>query len=242
LEANMKSKDTISIDLKINWPVLVGLVIIAGIMMIAYSAVHAQADEPANINELAAATDPSENNPEALNAVPELQCSAGFVPTVNGECIPTDDLGTVQSSDDLSSLEAVQSSSTGHFYLTNSSYSTIQTLNACASGYHMASLWEILDVSNLIYDMDHPAAHTKADSGYGPPSGWYGWVRTGGASSNSSTTGTGNCLNWSSTASDVYGVAIRLAFEWEAAPGDISTWDATSFACSFYGPVWCVKD
>jgi hypothetical protein len=127
-----------------------------------------------------------------------------------------------------------------HFYLTNVSYPTNQALNACASGYHMASLWEILDVSNLIYDQDHPDAHTKDDSGYGPPSGWYGWIRTGGASSSSSTTGTGNCLNWSSTASDVYGVAIRLATQWEAAPGDISTWDATSFTCSPVGPVWCV--
>ena len=127
-----------------------------------------------------------------------------------------------------------------HFYLTNASFTTDQVLTACAAGYHAASLWEILDVSNLTYDYNHPAAYNKADSGYGPPSGWYGWVRTGYDSSGSPTTGSGNCNTWSTTSSGVSGVSVRLSNSWEAAPGDISTWDATSFTCNFSGPVWCV--
>ncbi|MDX9956518.1 MAG: hypothetical protein RBT75_20645 [Anaerolineae bacterium] len=127
-----------------------------------------------------------------------------------------------------------------HFYLTESVYSTNQVRTACASGYHTASLWELYDVSNLIYDYNHPAAYTKADSGYGPPAYWYGWVRTGYDSSNSSTTGTGNCNNWSSTSNTVYGVSVRLSRTWETAPGDIGPWDATSFTCDYTGPVWCV--
>jgi hypothetical protein len=97
----------------------------------------------------------------------------------------------------------------------------------------MASLWELVDISNLIYDYVHPAAHTKDDSGYGPPSFWYGWIRTGGSSSNSATTGTGNCLNWTSTSSADSGVSVRLSRTWETAPGDIGPWDATSFTCNF---------
>jgi hypothetical protein len=106
----------------------------------------------------------------------------------------------------------------------------------------MASLWEILDVSNMVYDYDHPAAHVKADSGNGPPSGWYGWVRTGWAASTSDIAGTGNCLAWTSTSSGDSTVAVRLATAWETAPGDIGPWDATSFTCNFNGPVWCVGD
>jgi len=129
-----------------------------------------------------------------------------------------------------------------HVYLTKTNYATNQVRTACASGYHTASFWEIVDVSNLIYDYDHPAAYTQADSGYGPPSYWYGWVRTGYGSSSSSTTGTGNCNNWSSTSNSVYGVSVRLSRTWETAPGDIGPWDATSFTCNYTGPVWCVGD
>ena len=129
-----------------------------------------------------------------------------------------------------------------HFYLTDANYYPDQALTACAAGYRMASLWEILDVSNIVYDYDHPAAHTKADSGNGPPSFWNGWVRTGNASSNSDVTGTGNCLAWTSRSASDYGVSVRLSRTWVTAPGDIFTWDATTFACSFTGPVWCAKD
>jgi len=106
----------------------------------------------------------------------------------------------------------------------------------------MASLWEILDVSNLVYAYNHPDAHVQNDSGQGPPSGWYGWVRTGNWDSTSATAGTGNCNNWTSTSSGDSTVAVRLVTAWELAPGDIGTWDATSFTCNFNGPVWCVGD
>jgi len=127
-----------------------------------------------------------------------------------------------------------------HVYLTKANYATNQVRTACASGYHTASFWELYDISNLIYDYNHPDAYTKTDSGYGPPSYWYGWVRTGYDSSSSSTTGTGNCNNWSSTSNSVYGVSVRLSRTWETAPGDIGPWDATTFTCNFAGPVWCV--
>jgi hypothetical protein len=67
------------------------------------------------------------------------------------------------------------------FYLTQDGYDGSQALSACAQGYHMASLWEILDPSNLSYDTSLGA--TVADSGSGPPNG-SGWIRTGFIASN----------------------------------------------------------
>ena len=74
------------------------------------------------------------------------------------------------------------------FYLTKTEdYTGSQALSACASGYHMASLWEIFDTSNLRYDTALGASST--DSGSGPPVAVYfglghfegdGWIRTGG--------------------------------------------------------------
>ncbi len=130
-----------------------------------------------------------------------------------------------------------------HFYLTNASYPSSQALAACATGYHMASFWEIIDPSALTYDFNHPAAHTKADSGQGPPSGWYGRVRTGTDNSTSSTAGIGNCSTWTSTAATDSGVFVRLSRSWEAPPTEIGgVWDVTVFACNVTGPVWCTGE
>jgi hypothetical protein len=129
-----------------------------------------------------------------------------------------------------------------YFYLTNNNYSSNEVLTACDAGYHMASLWEILDVTNLIYDYKNPAAKIKADSGYGPPSNWYGWIRTGEESSGANTAGTGNCLNWTSSLNTNYGTIVRLSNAWETTPGDIFTWDAAIWNCGGIAPVWCVGD
>ncbi len=65
------------------------------------------------------------------------------------------------------------------FYVTSALFATNQVLTACVTGFHMASFWEILDVSNLVYDFARPEAKTKNDSGQGPPTFWNGFVRTG---------------------------------------------------------------
>ncbi len=129
-----------------------------------------------------------------------------------------------------------------HAYLTELTYYPDDTLEACGPGYHMASLWEILDTSNWVYDYDHPAAHVQEDSGYGPPSHWYGWIRTGYWSSGDPVTGTGNCQNWTSRSSDDKGTLVRLSRWWEAAPGEISTWFAYPCSCNEVVAVWCVAD
>ena len=128
------------------------------------------------------------------------------------------------------------------FYLTNTNYACDQVLTACARGYHTASMWELLDISTLNYHYKHPYAEVKDDSGRGAPSYWYGWVRTGYYSSNSSTAGTGNCINWTSVSGADYGVSVRLTNNWQTALGAIGPWEATAFPCYYTGPVWCISD
>lgn len=127
------------------------------------------------------------------------------------------------------------------YYLTDLNYDADQALAACASGYHMASLWELLDVSTLIYAYDHPDAHTKDDSGQGPPAEWYGWVRTGWDSSASDIAGIGNCQAWTSTASSDYGSIARLDRNWTTSPTAAAPWDTRAFYCGGISPVWCME-
>jgi len=130
-----------------------------------------------------------------------------------------------------------------YYYLTDADVASDAALAACAPGYRMASLWEIVDPSNLTYAYDHPDAHTKADSGQGPPSEWFGRVRTGGPSSVANNAGTGNCAAWTSVDGGDYGSFVRLTRAWEAPPGEIGgIWDAHAFGCNLDGPVWCVAD
>ncbi|MBN1136734.1 MAG: hypothetical protein JXM73_09110 [Anaerolineae bacterium] len=129
-----------------------------------------------------------------------------------------------------------------HVYLTIGSYLPTNALTACASGYHMASLWEILDVSNLIYDYAHPSAATRADSGHGPPSAIAAWVRTGYSSFTSSVAGTGNCSNWTSPNAAHYGTVAYLSHQWETVSSQADLWDLSTASCDLVARVWCAKD
>jgi hypothetical protein len=65
-------------------------------------------------------------------------------------------LAAIQSQ--LSSLQAQVASLANKgrrkFYVTPTLHDGAHALSACATGYHMASLWEIHDTSNLTYDTD----------------------------------------------------------------------------------------
>jgi hypothetical protein len=238
----MKSKNELIINLNVDWRMLAVLLVTAGLLIFAYSAVSAQSDEPLTTNSVQAEPAESVAQPPPVTAPDPSQAQEGDLLTTNGEWVSSDSVGAAPSSEATAAGIGAQAASGALFYLTDANYYTDQVLTACASGYHMASLWEILDVSNLVYAYDHPAAHTKTDSGFGPPSYWHGWVRTGQDSSGSSTTGIGNCLNWSTRSGSNNGVSVRLSRTWETAPGDIFTWDANTFDCSIIGPVWCIQD
>ncbi len=143
------------------------------------------------------------------------------------------------------SIRAAQNKSTAPirgYYLTQGTYDGSQAVSACASGYHMASLWEIHEPSNLRYETAL-GANTE-DSGWGPPTLPYmGWIRTGNSSSNDAyVLGAGNCNAWTSSAAADYGTAIFLPTDWTAAPIRSGPWVPLAGSCSNSVRVWCVQD
>lgn len=129
-----------------------------------------------------------------------------------------------------------------HFYLTAGNHVPASVLLACSADYHMATLWEILDVSGLKYHASHPDAYSRADSGQGPPAGWNGWIRTGYQSSASTIPGRGNCNAWSSVDPSAYGTIVHLSTNWQQAAELSGPWVASTATCNLAGPVWCVGD
>ena len=125
------------------------------------------------------------------------------------------------------------------YYLTGSAVSdATQALNACEAGYHMASLWEILDTSNLKYNAT--LGYYQQDSGSGPPTVWMGWVRTGYNSNNGSTPGQANCSNWTSTSG--WGTYVGLPSNWTSGAQDMHVWNVGVTSCGSPARVWCVED
>jgi hypothetical protein len=78
---------------------------------------------------------------------------------------------------EISDLKAqVASTVPRKYYMTRDRYDGAHALTACAAGYHMASLWEIHETSNLRYDTE--LGLTRGDSGCGPPNSFSGWSGT----------------------------------------------------------------
>lgn len=239
----MKPKETLIVNINVDWRMLALFLMIGVLLVAAYGGVIAQSNPQPTINDPQA--DPAMSQPEpdpVIMPSPPASGADDVVYTINGEWIPRDSVGTAAATSSDASGMAAEGTGSAHFYLTAADYNPDEALAACASGYHMASLWEMLDVSNLTYDTDHPDAYTQDDGGSGPPSGWNGWVRTGRNNSGSNSAGSGNCLTWTSTDSSYYGTAVRLSAAWESAPGEIGTWDAGAYQCSLSGPVWCAQD
>lgn len=137
------------------------------------------------------------------------------------------------------------------FYMTSSTHNGAQTLSACGPGFHMASMWEIVDPSNLRYATDVEAngdVFRGADSGVGPPGGAHGWVRTGYQSFTASGEGSANCAVWTTSDPASYGSYVELENVWnlDGGPGDpspvVMPWDSIASPCSNTFRVWCVED
>ena len=112
-----------------------------------------------------------------------------------------------------------------------------QALSACGLGFHMASLWEIMDTSNLRYNTSR--GYTRTDSGHGPPATG-GWIRTGAESGSTTSPGTGNCQAWTSGSASDYGSYAALPGSWEAGHEDLMGWAVGTATCSGTVRVWCV--
>jgi hypothetical protein len=123
------------------------------------------------------------------------------------------------------------------FYLTQDVFLGSQALTACAKGYHMASLWEIFNVSTLSYDTK--LGQATQDSGSGPPV-IAGWIRTAFLDDGTSTPGEGNCHTWTSAAPGDEGTLVNLAGAWQSPSSVVAPWQASASLCSHALHVWCV--
>lgn len=129
------------------------------------------------------------------------------------------------------------------YYLTQTEHNGAQAPTACAAGYHMASLWEILDPSNLRYDTQ--LGFTQADSGFGPPAALVeGWIRTGRDANSTGMPGFANCQAYMSDNLLDQGTAVRLTSVWDS-PAElrrVEPWSSDNIGCGNFRRVWCVQD
>jgi hypothetical protein len=130
------------------------------------------------------------------------------------------------------------------FYLTKDGFTGAQALTACADGYHMATLWEIFDVTNLSYDTTLGFRFNGTDSEFGPTSGIRGWIRTGYAySGQSQIAGQDNCFLWTSDSALDSGSTVLLNSFWAIPPAfPMDPWVSFLFTCDSTQLVWCVQD
>jgi len=130
------------------------------------------------------------------------------------------------------------------YYLDYPNYTGDHALEACvAPGYHMASIWEIQDLADLVYDKS--VGVNELDSGSGPPTAQPGWVRSGtGADAT-------NCGGWTlSTGTGALAYLPQLgtgAFTNDNGATDyvnldVAPWKVGLFSCSEQIGVWCVED
>ena len=138
-------------------------------------------------------------------------------------------------------VAAASSSQMRQFYLTPAdTYNGANVRTACDSGYHTASLWEILDPSHLKYNLDK--GYKVDDSGKGPPANPAGWVRTGSSAGASGSAGFVNCQAYSSASGGAYGSVVWLGGAWDGATRSVHVWDAAAWPCNLTSRVWCVED
>ena len=127
------------------------------------------------------------------------------------------------------------------FYLSKNVVQGNQALTACQPGYHMASLYEIIDPSNLTYNT--ALGRTSDDSGSGPPDNTGGWIRTGFSSSHDTTPGQGNCDAWTSNSVSDHGAAGGLNADWASSATVSGPWSiGGATTCSSERAVWCMQD
>ena len=126
------------------------------------------------------------------------------------------------------------------YYLTTTQVAGNAALTACAAGYHMASMTEIFDPSNLDYNT--ALGYTASDSGEGAPASISGWIRTGVPSFTNNVPGNANCSSWTSNSAAHNGSRLSIQPQWASASITVDPWDSVVAACNTSQRVWCVQD
>ena len=143
---------------------------------------------------------------------------------------------------------ALNSVTPTQYYMSTARVDGSEAWDTCAAGFHMASLWEIADPSNLRYAHDHSGASYNVDVGKGPPSFIWAWIRTGMSSEPFPDPGFAQCQLWTSNSDSNWGTAATLSGNWAdpTAGGFIvvsgTPWIARVFPCDHTLKVWCVED
>src|SRR5581483_1390297 len=125
------------------------------------------------------------------------------------------------------------------YYLTKATFAGDAAATACDPGYHMASRWEVVETTALQYDTRRGI--TAADSGSGPPTEEFGWIRTGYRPILTGGPGVSNCLAWSSGDPGVDGTYAGIGGGWgvDTAPF-VNRWAMEEGSCGTPHHVWCV--
>lgn len=123
------------------------------------------------------------------------------------------------------------------YYLTiDNTFDGAEVLGACATGFHLASIYEIAEPANLVYDT--VLGLTRDQSRSGPPRVIFGWVADGGDDFFS-----GNCEGWSSNDPGDNGAQARTAILDSTTPNIVvGIWDTARTTCGFDSAVWCIED
>ena len=177
-----------------------------------------------------------------MNSKSVLQIAAAFVLLLGAAAFLTNNSSAAATG-------AVSTAPTRGYYAAFSAtdFDGSHALKACAVGYHMASVFELLEPSSLTYRRG--LGFNQSDSGYGPPMGIFGWARTGNGSDNGgsggpSSEGFSNCKNWTSNSSSDYGtLMILLPSNYPIAQSHYSLgpWVVVADACSLTTFVWCIQ-
>jgi hypothetical protein len=160
------------------------------------------------------------------------------------------DLDTVYDWETVYALEKVYArvpASAKMYYLTVASFTGGDAITACDSGFHMASISEMQDPSNLQYATRSTAAYDSLVDGQrlGPPTNYMGWVRT---EAYPLTGFSDNCNFWQSSSDQQRGTTMSLYPILGDANPDLYASDPTTWwhkvqqMCSLPEPVWCVED
>ena len=127
------------------------------------------------------------------------------------------------------------------YYLTPATFDGSQALGACVAGYHMASIYEVHEPSNLRYDTN--LGVNENDSGLGPPTLHTGWIRTGFNALFDTGAGFDNCRAWTSNSAVDSGTNVYLELDFIGSSGATTApWLGQSNSCSNTRQVWCVQD
>jgi hypothetical protein len=126
------------------------------------------------------------------------------------------------------------------YYLTQSFSAGNHGATGCTAGFHMAAVFELIDLSDLKYDT--ALGRTSQDSASGPPTS-VGWIRNGTSFNSLLTCGSAQSGPWTSADANDEGSLMSANVGLFGAPASgIPRWETQLTSCDTTHPMWCVED